>query len=93
VFEAPDDAGCPEVDAAVASLATIEGVRSPKPIMPEIIECIGGNFGDRRFRRIRIPGQIAQWDMARMIYHGALLRWSAANPANNTLLARPSDRR
>ena len=65
VFEAPDYAGCSEVDAAATILKPIiEGVRRPKQIMPEIIERIGRNFGDRLLRRIRIPGQIAQLDMA-----------------------------
>jgi hypothetical protein len=49
--------------------------------MAEIIERIGRDFGDRLFRCIRIPGQTAQWDMAGMFYHGALLsRRSAADP-------------
>jgi hypothetical protein len=44
-----------------------------------MIERIGRYFGDRPFRRIRIPRQIAQREMARMIDHEALLRRSAAN--------------
>jgi hypothetical protein len=71
IVEAPDDAGCAVIDAAMSSLV-IERVPGPKRIRPKMSEGIGSNFGNRLFYGIRIPRYIVQRDMTGMVDHKVL---------------------